>query len=281
MEHALFHGDIVSTRRTIYTPTSFARSSLIYLQEIGSLKANREHTSKRDNLNSFLFFFIHEGTGVISYKGASYQLKKGDCIFINCSDGYSHTTSENLWNISWIHFNGPLMLNIYEKYKQRGGQPVFHPESVELFQSIWEQVYNIANSTDYLRDMRINQHLNELLSEIMVFSWSEKKHSEKKIYEVKQYIEENYVSRITLEDLAKRFYINKYYLLRLFKGQYGMTVNEYIQQLRISRAKNLLRFSSKSIREISCLCGFEDSHYFSRVFMKVEGISPSGYRENW
>lgn len=60
-----------------------------------------------------------------------------------------------------------------------------------------------------------------------------------------------------------------------------MTINEYLEQLRISKAKELLRFTEKGIGEIGSLCGFTDSHYFSRVFMKVEGISPREYRKRW
>ena len=326
-DDALFHGDIVSTKRTIYTPTSFAKSSLLYLQEIGTLKANREHTSRRSELESFLFFFINEGSGELVYEGEKYDLKKGDCVFLYCAETYSHTTSPDLWNISWIHFNGPEMLKIYDKYNQRGGQPVFHPDEVkkysdgnnrilgqknidgegneengqnetgkrkknedtgnetglEKIKRIWSETYTIANSSDYLRDMRINQYLSELIAEIMVYSWNENNEKGKKvrIREVKQFIDENYAKKIALTELSERFYINKYYLLRLFKGQYGMTVNEYVEGVRISKAKELLRFTGKGIREIGILCGFEDSHYFSRVFTKVEGISPSEYREKW
>ena len=131
MEDALFHGNIVSTRRTIYTPTAFAKSSLLYLQEIGSLKANQQHTSKRNGLESFLFFFINEGSGELNYEGEIYHLNTGDCVFIYCANGYSHTTSPELWNISWIHFNGSEMLKIYDKYLQRGGAPIFHSENIE------------------------------------------------------------------------------------------------------------------------------------------------------
>lgn len=285
MEDALFHGNIVSTRRTIYTPTAFAKSSLLYLQEIGSLKANQQHTSKRNGLESFLFFFINEGSGELNYEGEIYHLNTGDCVFIYCANGYSHTTSPELWNISWIHFNGSEMLKIYDKYLQRGGAPIFHSENIEKFKNIWESTYEIANSTDYLRDMRINQYLSELLSEIMVYSWKEKTNKTKikqsLISEIKLYIDKNFEQHITLDELSNRFYINKYHLLRLFKGHYGVTISEYIQQLRISKAKNLLRFTDKKIGEIGNLCGFQDNHYFTRAFQRIEGISPSEYKAKW
>lgn len=133
--------------------------------------------------------------------------------------------------------------------------------------------------------MRINQYLSELLSEIMVYSWKEKTNKTKikqsLISEIKLYIDKNFEQHITLDELSNRFYINKYHLLRLFKGHYGVTISEYIQQLRISKAKNLLRFTDKKIGEIGNLCGFQDNHYFTRAFQRIEGISPSEYKAKW
>ena len=98
---------------------------------------------------------------------------------------------------------------------------------------------------------------------------------------IRQYISEQYSAKISLDDLSAHFYINKYYLARLFKEEFGMTINAYIFELRIHQAKELLRFSNYSLEEISSKCGFYDLPYFSRQFKKAEGISPSAYRNNW
>ena len=123
MNTSLFHGDLVSSNRIIYTPTPFAKTSLLHLQEVGELQAQKPHTSKRTNLLSYLFFIVEAGSGTLHYNGECYTLSKGDCVFLDCKYSYSHCTSEDLWKLKWIHFYGPSMNEIYDKYIQRGGQP--------------------------------------------------------------------------------------------------------------------------------------------------------------
>lgn len=77
------------------------------------------------------------------------------------------------------------------------------------------------------------------------------------------------------------FYTNKYYLARLFKNQYGSSILNYVMNQRITQAKKMLRFTDKQIEVIGRDCGFEDANYFTRMFKKVEGSSPSEYRKLW
>ena len=77
------------------------------------------------------------------------------------------------------------------------------------------------------------------------------------------------------------FYINKFYLTKIFKEVYGTTVNGYVIARRITRAKQLLRFSELSVEEVGEAVGMPEPDYFSRVFKKIEGISPREYRKKW
>ena len=105
----------------------FARSSLLHLQEVGELTALKPHTSSRSNLQSFLFFIVLDGEGQLKYEGKTYELRAGSSVFIDCNLPHSHTTSNPLWTIQWIHFNGPAMSSVYSKYCDRGGRPAFNP----------------------------------------------------------------------------------------------------------------------------------------------------------
>lgn len=160
MNDNLFHGSLVSTQRILYTASDFARENLLYLQETGTLQANSPHTSSREKLSSFLFFLVEDGEGKLEYEGINYLLKKNDCIFINCSHPYAHYTSENaLWKLKWAHFNGPTMTQIYEKYLDRANSPVFNIENIDLFLSILNSLFEIANSSSYIRDMELQEKL--------------------------------------------------------------------------------------------------------------------------
>lgn len=117
MNEYLFHGSLVTTNRILYTPSAFAKSSLLHLQETGVLQAQKPHTSKRKNLMSYLFFIVESGSGTLQYENQDYPLHAGDCIFIDCQKPYAHFTSDqNLWKLHWVHFYGPTMNSIYNKY---------------------------------------------------------------------------------------------------------------------------------------------------------------------
>ena len=265
----LFHGDIVASNRIIYTPSSFAKSSLFHIQEIGKLEAHKPHISKRENLNSFLFFTVLSGSGLLYYDHTSYSINSGDCVFIDCNKPYYHSTSDNLWTISWVHFNGPTAKEIYNKYIERGGSSVFTPISSSIYVDILEHTYELACSSDHVRDMKINTSISMLLSSLMEDSWNPdiKVTNEKDsmLIQIKKYIDENYAKKITLDELSERYFINKYYLTRIFKIRYGLSINTYIINIRITMAKKELRFTDKSIEQIGLDNGFGALYYFSRV----------------
>ena len=234
---------------------------------------------------SYLFFYLTDGSGILNYDGKEYTLNQGDCVFINCQTPYFHQSSEDLWSLNWIHFYGPTIHSIYLKYTERGGQPVFHPADLAAFDSLWQDLYHIASSSTVLKDMKINEYLFSLLTLVMEQSWnpeakllSFKQHS---LIDVKEYIDTHYAEKITLDQLSEMFSINKFYLERIFKEQFGVSIINYLTNIRITHAKRLLRFTAKSVEQIGLECGITPLYYFSRIFKLTEGISPSEYRMKW
>lgn len=287
MDDNLFHGNLVTTNRILYTPSSFARLNLLHLQETGVLQAQKPHTSSRKNLISYLFFVVESGSGTLNYMNNEYTLHSGDCVFIDCRKPYAHVTSDkNLWKLHWVHFYGPTMNSIYEKYIERGGLTAFHPDNIDLYINLMDKLYQIATSTDYIKDMIIQEKLSSLLTLIMKESWHpevSRRSSPKKqnLIAIKEYLDINFTEKITLDSLSKMFFINKYYLTRVFKEQYGISINNYLYEKRITRAKQLLRFTDEPIEKLCVRCGIDDANYFTRLFKKIEGITPSEYRRTW
>lgn len=274
----------VQSDRLIYTPSSFARSSLLYLQETGSLNALSPHTSSRANLASFLFFMVTSGEGQLVYGGVEYELEEGDLVFIDCTVPYSHSTGKNLWSLSWCHFNGPEMIGIYEKYKSRGGKAVFRSaKNMGEYKNLLENLLFAARSSSYIRDMEINLILSSFLVLLMEDSWNPVNISNKQgqVVNIREYIDAHYSTDITLESLSDQFFINKTYLSEVFKEQYGVNLKDYLTSVRITEAKKLLRFTDKTTEEIAENIGINGAAYFSRLFKRVEGVSPKEYRAMW
>ena len=97
------------------------------------------------------------------------------------------------------------------------------------------------------------------------------------IENVHKYISEHYSEKINLNTLCFIFGTNKTSLCRDFKIVYGQTVLEYVQTLRIKAAKKMLRNDEMTVTQMAELLGFDSVHYFSRLFKKYTGVSPTDY----
>jgi two-component system response regulator YesN len=99
------------------------------------------------------------------------------------------------------------------------------------------------------------------------------------IKKIMRYIESNYMHQIKLKDLAELVHVNSSYLSRLIKSETGSTLTEIITGLRIEKAKELLALGHMKTYEIATNVGIEDPAYFSQVFKKCTGLSPSEFKK--
>ncbi|GIP21965.1 response regulator [Paenibacillus sp. J22TS3] len=130
-------------------------------------------------------------------------------------------------------------------------------------------------SLAYWRD-QITHTLLEISSE---FS-NTKKQDNQLVEDIKQYIYANYDKEITLQHIADRFFISRENVSRKFKQVSNENLSDYLANLRIDKAKQLLRSSGMRLSQISAMVGFQDEKYFSRVFKKVTGMTPREYRNS-
>ena len=95
------------------------------------------------------------------------------------------------------------------------------------------------------------------------------------VVEMINFIKSNYQDKISISDLSKKLAYSESMLNRKFKKEVHITFNEYLNRYRINKAIELLKNSDYNITEISYMCGYSSAKYFSRVFKKYLGISPS------
>lgn len=98
------------------------------------------------------------------------------------------------------------------------------------------------------------------------------------VKKIASFVDTNYKGNFSGDDIEKEFFINFDYANRIFKKHTGMSIMKYRNALRINDAKKALIITNRSIGEISHSVGFDDESYFSRIFKKSEGVSPSAFR---
>lgn len=122
--------------------------------------------------------------------------------------------------------------------------------------------------------------LNEICMQMLEKIVNDKKQMEKKPVRIaKQYISSNYTHPITLEEVAEEVGFNASYFSTLFKKESGQNFNEYLLELRMNKAKELLKESQESVANICQSVGYSDLKHFTQLFKKQTGLKPNEYRK--
>lgn len=281
-------GNQQSSRRLIHTPSQLARNSLFYLQEIGVLSCGPDFCSKRDALDSFLFLLVPRGHGTLAYRGNTYNLKPGCIVWINCSHGYSYkSSSESPLELVWIHCSSASMKELCSFYRQKQGSNIIHAKELQPFMDIYDEIEKLLSEKKSSFEYHISLQLHSLVNMMTIFSQETDgvTNAISSIAEkgalIKEYIENHFAEKITLDDLSREFCVSKYYMLRSFRNQYSMTIIQYLAACRIQHAKKLLRFSDMQIEAIGRACGIDDVSYFNRLFRSYEGMTAGQFRRQW
>lgn len=149
-------------------------------------------------------------------------------------------------------------------------------------------VYHFQSRNDYLPKLMNFSGLEEVRSWfISKMADAGRRASEKKegkntnsvIERAKIYISSNYKKDISLDDVSREIDISPYYFSKIFKDETGENFIEYLTSIRVNEAKKLLTDSNMSMKEIGIVVGYSDPNYFSRIFKKIVGITPTEFKE--
>ncbi|SHK36827.1 response regulator [Paramaledivibacter caminithermalis] len=153
--------------------------------------------------------------------------------------------------------------------------PYNYEENDFMTQNFLMNIFKIKN----IEELRLC-FIDFLNSFIRAIALSREKEMDGLITKAVDYIKENYAKDISLDDVAREINMSYHYFSKFFKDSLGRSFIDYLTQLRIDKSKEFLNDRSMSIKEISYKIGYNDPNYFSRIFKKITGITPSEYRIN-
>jgi len=127
----------------------------------------------------------------------------------------------------------------------------------------------------------VKEWLKQFLDDVnQLVTFNKDNRNEKLIKDMKLYINKHFSEGITLNEMAKNFNVSTGYLSKLFLEQVGENFTDYLNMIRINKAKELLKTTDKKVYEVADEVGFNDSYYFSSWFKKIVGVTPTTYRDN-
>jgi AraC-type DNA-binding domain-containing proteins len=258
----------------------------VSIYRVGTIRFHEGFRMKNHSHKEYEINYINSGYCVMEVEGIPVYLKQGDCLFI--SPGVRHgfiVDARKACSVSQAEFSVTIPKHFEATI------PFFTKKKAYYRIQDCPEIRCIIESIHRCERYTVEQ---EMYNELMKFSFAqlymicsyyqEKKGDCKRFKildrteEVIQYIEQNYADKLELEELAKKFQISSRYIRRQILEKRGMTCSRYITMLRIGKAKKMLYDRSYSMTEIAVQSGFGTSQYFCRVFSRLEGMSPTQFR---
>ncbi len=222
-----------------------------------------------------------------------YPIQHGRVFYLNTMD-FHRSVSETLYKRYVIHFSADLLnglsteeVNLLEFFSPRpvdfNHSVVLNPKQLESALEIIERSIELMEENKQAKDIYMKLMISELLLLINpLFKHQQAMPMEPTTYQfahimpIISYIQNHLEEDLSLDFLAQQFYLNKYYLSKLFKKSTGYGVTEYIIHMRILKARELLR-KNHSVQQVGEMVGFNNNCHFIRTFTKLIGISPKQY----
>ncbi|MDR0949126.1 MAG: AraC family transcriptional regulator [Lachnospiraceae bacterium] len=287
-ENGLFTTEGVTlSNRCLHTPNCFAKQNLLYVQEVGQLKSLTPHKNERSGLDSFLFLCVTAGTGTLEVDGKQYEIKKGDCALLNCMQPYSHISSaQDHWELAWVHFNGTIAKAYFDFfYQSNQDENVVFGTETRQWQSIVTSLLETQKSKSIMAELESGELLLHLLNCLVgaaIKSNTLTEDTDGTWYkEIRELINERYADPSLMDDLTSRFGLSVELLDRRFQKQFGIGLQEYIDNRRLNAAKELLRFSIIPVEDVAQKSGLGDTDIMQQIFLENENMSAQEYRSKW
>lgn len=157
----------------------------------------------------------------------------------------------------------------------------YHFENDTEITGLINKMMRLCMSADKAKDIYADLSMKELLIRLVqsqnLHQTENKRNNGTRLGAVLQYIHRHLHEKLSVEALSRKACLNRSQFFRLFKDQFGLTPVEYINRERLRLAKKMILQSQETISSISYQCGFSDINYFSRLFKRSEGVSPTEY----
>ncbi|MCR4855609.1 MAG: AraC family transcriptional regulator [Erysipelotrichaceae bacterium] len=259
--------------------------SWMRLQSFSHMYSQADYFTARKDVDSYLMICTISGKGKMSYEEKDFLLKRGDVLWIDCHKKHEYRTEADYWEHLDLHVVGEGITMYYDAYRQNKEMLIHYDDPDVLIHKI-ELLLDAYTHPSPTKGIDCAYAVTAILTDLIDHQYGtaiehDEHSSTKLIRDLISYIHDHFKETISLDDLSKQVSLSKYHLSREFKKQTGFPPNDYLIQLRMEHARNLLVNSSLPIGQIGQLSGFENEAYFSRLFKQKTGNSPSVYRERF
>jgi AraC-like DNA-binding protein len=247
----------------------------------------------------FELVYITEGEGIYRILDKEFHFKAGDLIITPPYIQHVTLPIPNPVSHYALHFDfqprlsrkyreNRFLRSGFERLRLFCGEAIplplyyerFPESSIPFFESVIRNKHDLIKTGSPLALLKMIQSFYDVFT--MVVEHTQNPCSgPTRLSRTLAYIEHHNTDPLTLKILADQEGYSEQYFISIFKRSYGIAPLHFVTQKRIERAKELIRTTALPLKEISFRCGYEDPYYFSRIFKKMERVSPKKYRSDY
>lgn len=260
-------------------------SSAVYISWAGRRVCDETHEIGPRVLDTYKLVIVLSGQGYLSQDDHETITLKANDIFILFANHKHHywADPDDPWVITWVAFNGADSSNLLSAVHVTLDNYVVKDVLTDSIRSsMTKLIQALADETDVYRLSAVStlfSVFNKLRMNLKNIPSKPENDEEPLVPRIATFIEQNYFMEIDMNMICDNIHYSRSYLSRVFKSEKGITIKEFLRDIRIGKAKNLLSGTSLSVQEVAKSVGIIDSLYFSRIFRQQTGYSPSEYRQ--
>lgn len=237
----------------------------------------------RNEMEVFVFQYTLKGQGEIRIGNDTHRLEKGDAFFVKLPSDHRYYLPQdsNEWEFVYITLFGEEAMRCFQSITDRVGCIIKLNVYAEPITHIFNLLIKVANNQmndPYITSSSAYTFLMELQRFILNIECNQT--LPEPIKKATVYINENYASQLTLDDIVEVSGLSKYHFTRLFHETVRSTPIQHLTKVRINKAIELLKNEALTIENIAVQVGFSNGNYFNKVFRSSMGMSPGKYRNN-
>ena len=256
----------------------------LFITDIGYYpKAEHHHRIREKGIGQYVLIYCVDGSGFYVVDGKRHEVKKNQYFILPIGKPHEYGSTEgHFWTVYWLHFCGKAAHVFAEGAATPQTINVTMQSRISERINIFDEILTTLHFGDSIEDLRYaSSLLSHFLASMRYLGQFRraKAGAEKDIVEQAiHYMRENIENRITMAEVLRYVGYSQSHFSTVFKKKTGMSPLSYFNRLKVEHACQLLKTTDLKVNMICYKVGIEDPLYFSRLFSKVMGMSPSEFR---
>lgn len=250
----------------------------LYLMNMGQQHC-QDHITRPEGYPCPQILYCTKGSGTLLLDGNEISIPPYTAIFLPAFYPHEYFPDEDVWDIHWVV---PAGFAVNETLEHFGlTKPgVFELKEIKMLEHTFRKMHEAIRADSVYGNYKASGYLYDFLIEFyrLISSGGTSFTPSPALMKALDYINFNYASPISMEQLCNVSGVTKQYLCLLFRNTLNSRPMEYIAKRRIQAAKELLTGSGKTIEEIAEETGFCTASYFCKLFKRYEGITPTRFK---